>query len=202
MDFGANVMASTGHGIYTVLSPKLLPPLYLAYNTNAAGDSGKNSDVKARWHAGDETIRSGMASVAALADGLMEALRSGDFDAIPTLMARDKLLLAAAHVRRRRRGRAQHRDDRDRRGPRQPPSSRAPAAPSSASATFRSRRGGGGGGGGGGSSEPSAYLLSEEEERLAKEDFASRGFEFMKVKKHAAASGGSLSSGGMVLQID
>ena len=78
-------MASTGHGIYTVLSPKLLPPLYLAYNTNAAGDSGKvHSDVKARWHAGDETIRGGVSR--ALADSSAEALRSGT--STPSTLAR------------------------------------------------------------------------------------------------------------------
>jgi hypothetical protein len=201
MDFGANVMASTGHGIYTVLSPKLLPPLYLAYNTNAAGDSGKvHSDVKARWHAGDETIRGGMASVAALADGLMEALRSGDFDAIPTLMATN------FSWRRRMYGDAVV-------GARNIEMIETAAAHGMAAKFTGSggaivcvrdlskSSGGGGGGGGGGRGEPSAYLLSEEEERLAKEDFASRGFEFMKVIV-PQASGGSLSSGGMVLQID
>ena len=88
MDFGASHMESAGHGIYTVLSPKLLPPLYLVYNANAAGDSGKvHSDVKARWHAGDETVRAGMAAVAGLADESVAALKAGDFGAIPALMA-------------------------------------------------------------------------------------------------------------------
>ena len=33
MDFSEDVMKSRGTGIYTELSPSLLPPLYLAYNT-------------------------------------------------------------------------------------------------------------------------------------------------------------------------
>ena len=55
--------------------------------------------------------------------------------------------------------------------------------------------------GGGQPSPADAYVYSEEEERAIKEDFASRGFEFMRVIV-PQASGGSLSSGGMVLQID
>ncbi len=41
MDFNKAHLDTVGHGVYTVMSPTLLPPLYLAYNTNAAGDSGK-----------------------------------------------------------------------------------------------------------------------------------------------------------------
>ena len=37
-------------GVYTSLNPTLLPPLYLAYNTVAGGDSGQvHSTVKERW---------------------------------------------------------------------------------------------------------------------------------------------------------
>lgn len=38
---------------------------YLAYNTRAAGDSGKvHSNVKQRWLEGDPVIKQGMATVA------------------------------------------------------------------------------------------------------------------------------------------
>ena len=76
-----------GHGIYTVMSPKLLPPLYLAYNTNAAGDSGKvHSDVRKRYLEGDTFIAESMQALGALADKLKEALVTGDHDAIPALL--------------------------------------------------------------------------------------------------------------------
>ena len=200
MDFGARHLETAGHGIYTVLSPHLLPPLYLAYNTNAAGDSGKvHSDVKARWHAGDEIIRSGMTAVAKLADDFMAALKAGDFEAIPGLMrtnfawrrrmygdlvvgARniEMIEIAAAH------GFAAKftgsggaivciRD--------------LASSAISKSSAMPPKHG------------ISAYLLTEDEERRVKEEFASRGFEFMRVIV-PQASGGSLSSGGMVLQID
>ena len=45
MDFDAAFMARHGHGRYTRLGTGLLPPLYLAWNANAAGDSGKVAPV-------------------------------------------------------------------------------------------------------------------------------------------------------------
>lgn len=53
--FASKLLASSSipriqTGVYTSLDPALLPPLYLAYNTVAGGDSGQvHSTVKERW---------------------------------------------------------------------------------------------------------------------------------------------------------
>lgn len=87
MDFGKEHMEATGHGIYTVLPATMLPPLYLAYNTNAAGDSGKvHSDAKQRWLNGDKVMLDGMQAIAGLADDLLEALKRKTYGVIPGLM--------------------------------------------------------------------------------------------------------------------
>eukprot|EP01035_Chromulina_nebulosa_P017980 gene17980-23612_t len=47
--------------VYTSLDPSLLPIMYLAYNTNAGGESGKvHSTVKERWNKKDIELINGM----------------------------------------------------------------------------------------------------------------------------------------------
>lgn len=47
-------------GVYTPLSPALLPELYLVYNIDLGGDSGKvHATVKERWLRGDAEVTEG-----------------------------------------------------------------------------------------------------------------------------------------------
>lgn len=73
--------------VYTSLDPKLLPPMYLAYNTNTGGDSGKvHSTVKERWLRQDEELVRGMQELGSYASAAKDALISGDAKILATLM--------------------------------------------------------------------------------------------------------------------
>src|SRR5690606_8604586 len=57
MDFEKTLVESRGYGNYERLDPRLLPKLYVAYNTNLSKVSGKvHSDVRARFDRGEEKI--------------------------------------------------------------------------------------------------------------------------------------------------
>jgi hypothetical protein len=59
MDFSA--MQTEAKGVYTPLDPSMLPELYLLYNTEEGGDSGKvHSTAKARWLNGDPVVIAGL----------------------------------------------------------------------------------------------------------------------------------------------
>lgn len=50
MNFDKDYMSQHGHGEYTRLDPATLPPLYLAWNVNIAGDSGAEGQaISVRW---------------------------------------------------------------------------------------------------------------------------------------------------------
>jgi len=50
MNFDKDYMSQHGHGEYTRLDPATLPPLYLAWNVNIAGDSGEMVQANSvRW---------------------------------------------------------------------------------------------------------------------------------------------------------
>jgi len=90
MDFTPLASPSVSHGTYTSLPLSLLPELYLAYNIEEGGDSGRvHSTVKARWLAGDESIIKGMKEVAHLADEGKECLLSSNYQHLATLMERN-----------------------------------------------------------------------------------------------------------------
>lgn len=58
MDFTR--MSTESRGIYTPLDASLLPELYLLYNIEEGGDSGKvHSTAKSRWLNGDHIIIAG-----------------------------------------------------------------------------------------------------------------------------------------------
>lgn len=88
MDFDPEFMELHGHGKYLSFNPDLLPPLYIVYRTSPSGkDSGSvHSSVKQRWAAGDSTVRSGMAQVAALVEPARDALLRGDALQLAELM--------------------------------------------------------------------------------------------------------------------
>lgn len=89
MDFTGIADGATA-GIYTKLDSRLLPPLYLAYNTRVGGDSGKvHSTVKQRWTDKDPELMAGMAEIAALADEGRVALLQGQPQKLGPLFLRN-----------------------------------------------------------------------------------------------------------------
>jgi len=74
-------------GDYTLLSPSMLPPLYLAYNVAVGGDSGKvHSTVRDRWAAKEPTLIAGMQALAGYADEALLALQQGDASRLAAIM--------------------------------------------------------------------------------------------------------------------
>jgi glucuronokinase len=61
------------------LDPALLPPLFLAWRTEAAAHSGAvHGDLRARWREGDPAVRGCVARLADLARAARDALLAGD----------------------------------------------------------------------------------------------------------------------------
>jgi len=75
MNFDSKLIKTQGHGDYTPIDPKLLPTMYLAWNTTVAEESGKvHSTAKQRWIKGEKLIVDGMKEVASFADEAKKAL--------------------------------------------------------------------------------------------------------------------------------
>jgi glucuronokinase len=69
-------------GVYESLDPALLPPLFLAWNVQAAGHSGvTHADLRARHEHEDPVVLAGMSELAELARGARSALLAGDLRA-------------------------------------------------------------------------------------------------------------------------
>ncbi|PIA38830.1 hypothetical protein AQUCO_02700196v1 [Aquilegia coerulea] len=89
MDFSKEHMDKFGHGMYTPMDTRLLPPLHLVYAENPS-DSGKvHSDVRKRWLEGDEFIISSMVEVANLALEGRAALSDKNYTKFAELMNRN-----------------------------------------------------------------------------------------------------------------
>lgn len=74
-------------GSYTSLDSSLLPPLYLAYNMVAGGDSGQvHSTVKERWLRRDPELVEGMTCLGLLADKAKDCLQQNQLNLLPDLM--------------------------------------------------------------------------------------------------------------------
>ncbi|KAJ1394814.1 hypothetical protein B484DRAFT_425310 [Ochromonadaceae sp. CCMP2298] len=85
-----NASATPSRSPYTPLDPALLPPFYLAYDTEAGGDSGAvHSTVRARWESREPALVEGMAALGGLADQAVECLNSGDYGTLALLMERN-----------------------------------------------------------------------------------------------------------------
>ena len=79
--------ADAAIGKYTSLDPKLLPVLYLAYNTQFGGDSGKvHSTVKERWLNKDPQLIEGMMQLGKYADDAVDSLINNDSERLASLM--------------------------------------------------------------------------------------------------------------------
>ena len=76
MDFDRAHMEAEGHGIYTLLPPALLPPLWLAYLADPS-DSGRiHSTVRQKWDAGDVEVREGMREFGRITDDALAAIHA------------------------------------------------------------------------------------------------------------------------------
>jgi len=79
MDFGAAGNGSGVHESYEQLDPALLPPLLIAWRTDAAGHSGEiHAALHARHRDGDPRVDLAMTELAAAARDARAALISGD----------------------------------------------------------------------------------------------------------------------------
>jgi glucuronokinase len=75
MDFDEARMQRDGHGHYEDLSPKLLPPLYVAYQAKfGEGTEVSHNDLRKRWLANDPEVRDAMQQWAALAQQTRDLL--------------------------------------------------------------------------------------------------------------------------------
>lgn len=68
MDFNEALMKAQGYGGYEVIDPKLLPPLYVAYDPNMGeGTEVFHNDIRSRWNQGDPQVHAAMQRWAELA---------------------------------------------------------------------------------------------------------------------------------------
>lgn len=87
MDFDKSLIQSQGYGDYQRIDPRLLPKLYVAYNTNLSKVSGKvHSDVRARFDRGEEEVIKVMGQIAQKAKDGHTALMEGRADDLHNLM--------------------------------------------------------------------------------------------------------------------
>jgi glucuronokinase len=95
MDFDQALLDQRGHGRYEQLDRDSLPPLFLAWRSDAAEPSGAaHAAVRARFEQGEARVRETMAEIAELADRGRAALAAGDGEALGGLMDRNVELRA------------------------------------------------------------------------------------------------------------
>lgn len=75
MDFDKTLMKKKGHGQYEQMNPKLLPPLYIAYQEDLSEVSGKtHNNVRERFNLGDKKVVAAMRYWANLTDQVRNVL--------------------------------------------------------------------------------------------------------------------------------
>ena len=90
MDFDRAMMERQGYGQYESVDPRLLPRLYIAYNTDLGKQSGRvHNDVRARWLKGEELVIDTMNAIADVAYEGHEALHRQDTEALNALVNRN-----------------------------------------------------------------------------------------------------------------
>ncbi|HWF52910.1 MAG TPA: hypothetical protein VG294_19855 [Solirubrobacteraceae bacterium] len=74
-------------GVYEPLDPALLPPLFIAWNLEAAGHSGvTHGDLRTRFERGDPVVLTAISELADHARGARAALLAGDAEAFARCM--------------------------------------------------------------------------------------------------------------------
>ena len=90
MDFNREYMESYGHGIYQPLDPALLPPIYIAYQTELAEPSEVfHNDIRKRYDSGEELVINAMKTIADLAFEARQRLLERSHDALGQLINRN-----------------------------------------------------------------------------------------------------------------
>lgn len=87
MDFDSEFMAANGHGIYEPLNIDLLPPVYIAYQTELAESSEVfHNDIRKRYDNGEKLVVDAITKIADLARQSRECLLKGDHEELARLM--------------------------------------------------------------------------------------------------------------------
>jgi glucuronokinase len=87
MDFDRELMKARGYGHYERLDPSLLPPLYIAYQTDLAEASDVfHNDIRKRYDNGEKLVVEAMTLIAGLAGQARTALLAHDYQELARLM--------------------------------------------------------------------------------------------------------------------
>lgn len=86
MDFAAELQQNRGYGEYLRLDPATLPPLFLAYVLDPSDSGAIHSDVRRRWHEGDQEVHAAMERFASFAESGRELLSRADHGHFSSLM--------------------------------------------------------------------------------------------------------------------
>ncbi|GIX05610.1 MAG: hypothetical protein KatS3mg115_0013 [Candidatus Poribacteria bacterium] len=89
MDFSEEYMLTRGYGEYEPLDPRLLPPLFLAYQTSGKESGRVHRNIRYRFEQGDPEVRGAMREFAQYAVEAREALLRGDHETFGVLMNRN-----------------------------------------------------------------------------------------------------------------
>jgi glucuronokinase len=80
MDFNKEQMDKFGYGKYEPFSASILPPLYLAFQTNLTHVSTIHNDIRARWEKGEQKVIDTMEALANNASDGMDALKEQNWE--------------------------------------------------------------------------------------------------------------------------
>ncbi len=87
MDFDKEFMGEHGHGIYEPMDTGLLPPLYIAYQSELAESSEVfHNDIRKRYDSGERKVIDAMETIAGLAREARECLLARDYETLARLM--------------------------------------------------------------------------------------------------------------------
>ncbi len=87
MDFNRELMATQGYGRYESMDPKLLPPLYIAYDVRLSeGSEIFHNNLRQRFERGEPALLAAMSFWAGLTDQVRDCLFKGDRVRLPGLL--------------------------------------------------------------------------------------------------------------------
>lgn len=87
MDFDREFMQAHGHGIYQPMDIGLLPPVYIAYQTELAESSDVfHNDIRKRYDSGERLVIDAITLIADLAGQARDCILNQDYDELARLM--------------------------------------------------------------------------------------------------------------------